>query len=211
MPTVNQGGVDTLMGVVNNNAAEISETIHSSVANMCSEIGQVWGCKQAQNFANDLREKMINIVQNLRTNMDSFYSNIDANVQNYNAVSEESTQTPAVSYNDASVDTSGIQGTLPNGSLGLAENTSRAAITQSYLRGIDAMQQSIASARNSVASSGAFDADETERAAEMYNKVGRILVESNQELSASLNSYLDETIATYEQVKSQNINRSESA
>lgn len=210
MPTTNQSGLNTLMSTANNSAQSISDTISRGSANMCNAIGQVWGCPQAQEFASDFQQKMNSVVQNFRENMTAFQANVNSNTQNYNQINKASLSVPAVNYTDSTINTSGIQGQLSSGDVGLVEGASDSVVND-FKTAIDEMVSSVNSANSNIASSGAFDDDESAAAAGMYSKLGNILTQSSTELEESLRNYINSTIEQYGEIKRSNVNRSNNA
>lgn len=212
MPTTSQSGLNTLMSTANNSAQSICDAISRGSATMCDDIGQVWGCPQAVNFAEEFQQKMNSVVQNFRENMTAFQANVNTNTQNYNQLNKSSLTVPSVNYTDSNINISGIQGHLPMGDdkYGLVEGTSD-SVVNAFTTAINEMTSSVNSAKSNIASSGAFDDDESESVAGMYTKLGNILTQSSTELEESLRNYIASSIEQYGEVKVGNKDRANNA
>ena len=121
MATVSQEGVNTLMSQINSEAQNISSAISTGGNNMLKELGQVWACPYAMDFASQFNDKMTKISQAFRANMTEFQSSVNGNVSRYNYMNQGNVSVPSVSYDDPVIDTSGVMEQLADGRQGFVE------------------------------------------------------------------------------------------
>lgn len=204
MATVSQEGVNTLMSQINNEAQNISATIRTGGTNMLKELGQVWACPYAMDFAAQFNDKMTKISQAFRSNMTEFQNSVNGNVSNYNLMNQTSVSVPSVSYDDPVIDTSGVMEQLADGRQGIIEGTDT-SVLNALDRAIQEMNTSVTNATNNANSSGAFDSDELSAVAGYYGAIGNALTEANQTLTESAKNFISQTIEQYGELKRQNI------
>lgn len=211
MPIVNQEGVNAMMNTANNGAESLNQMLTTKSKAMCDQIGTMWNCPQATKFASEFKSKMDNIVRNFQSNMNAFQSNLRTNVNNYNQINESNMSVPGVSYTVANIDNSGIKNAFANQDQGFAKNADPSMVSSTYNMAISEMDSEISTLQSSISSSSAFDSEESAAVASMYQKAGRILSDSNKELSESLNRYLQQTQEQYSNVQASNIGNANKA
>ncbi len=211
MPITNQEGINAMMRGVNNGAEQLNQMLTTKSKAMCDQMGAMWNCPQATSFASEFKEKMDMMVRNFSDNMNAFQSNLTTNVNNYNQLNDSTMMVPTVSYNLANIDNSGIKTNFANGDQGFAKDADIESVTSIYDSAISDMGSQITNIQNTISTSGAFDADESSAVAGMYQKAGKILSDSNVELSESLKSYLNDTKEKYSQTQSTNIENANAA
>lgn len=211
MPIVNQEAINNMMRNANNGAENLNQMLTTKSKAMCDQMGTMWNCPEARNFAEELKGKMEMVVNNFSQNMNAFQSNVTTNVNNYNQLNQSNMAVPAVTYTRATIDDSGIKNEFGNGDQGFAKNADPSTVKAIYDSAISEMESEISNIQNSISSSGAFDADESAAVAGMYQKIGKILSDSNRELSESLSRYLTQTQEVYGQTQSTNIGNANQA
>lgn len=211
MPIVNQEAINNMMRNANNGAENLNQMLTTKSKAMCDLMGTMWNCPEAKKFAEELKGKMEMIVNNFSQNMNAFQSNVTTNVNNYNQLNQSSMAVPVVSYTRANINTDGIKNEFGNGDQGFAKNVDPSTVKSIYDSAISEMESEISNIQASISSSGAFDADESSAVAGMYQKAGKILSDSNRELSESLGRYLTQTQEVYGQTQGGNIDRANQA